>query len=68
MEEENEPTLEERAKAVLEQLTITTPEGVLNDQPLPEWLAEPWAAAIVDPYDPDFENSVIKAEAWLASR
>ena len=33
--EEAEPTWEERAQAVLAQLTITTPEGVINDQPLP---------------------------------
>lgn len=64
---ESEQTFQERAQAVLERLTITTPEGVMNDEPLPAWLAEPWAASIVDPHDPDFESAVIKAEAWLAS-
>lgn len=69
MEEvENEQTFEERAQVVLASLTITTPEGVINGEPLPEWLAQSWAAVIVDPHDPDFESSVIKAEAWLASR
>jgi hypothetical protein len=66
--EQAEPTWEERAQAVLAQLTITTPEGVINDQPLPEWIVLPWAATIVDPHDPQFESSIIKAEAWLASR
>ena len=66
--EEDQPTLEERAQAVLAQLTITTPEGVLNGEPLPEWLAQPWAASIVDPHDPEYEQSIIKAEAWLAGR
>lgn len=66
--EESEQTFEERAQAVLAQLTIPTPEGVMNDEPLPAWLAESWAASIVDPHDPNFENAVIKAEAWLASR
>lgn len=66
--EQDEPTWEERAQTVLSQLTITTPEGVIHGEGLPEWLALPWAAAIVDPHDPDFESSVIKAEAWLASR
>lgn len=65
---EDESTFEQRAQAVLARLTITTPEGVINGEPLPEWLAEPWAASIVDPHDPEFESSVIKAEAWLESR
>lgn len=69
MEEvENEPTFTERAQAVLGQLSMTTHEGIMNDHPLPDWIVQPWAAAIFDPYDPDFESSVIKAEAWLASR
>jgi hypothetical protein len=68
MEELEEPTLEERAQAVLDQLTITTREGVISGEGLPDWLAQPWAASIVDPYDPDYESSIIKAEAWLASR
>jgi hypothetical protein len=62
-----EKTLEDRARAVLDQLTIPTSEGVLRGEPLPEWLAEPWAAALVDPHDPNFPDSVVKAESWLQS-
>lgn len=69
MEEEPvEPTLEERAQAVLDQLIIPTPEGIINGEPLPEWLVQPWAASIVDPHDPEFANSIVKAEVWLQSR
>lgn len=67
-EEQAEPTLEERAQAVLDQLMIPTPEGIMNGEPLPEWLVQPWAAAIVDPHDPDFPSSILEAEAWLQSR
>lgn len=68
MTEETEPTLEERLALVLSQLTMTTPEGVIHGEPLPEWLGKSWAAALVDPHDPDFESSIIEAEAWLISR
>jgi hypothetical protein len=67
MEEAEEPTWEERARAVLDRLTITTPEGVISGEGLPDWLAQPWAASFIDPHDPDYEASIVKAEAWLTS-
>jgi hypothetical protein len=52
---------------VLDRLTITTPEGVISGEGLPDWLAQPWAASFIDPHDPDYEASIVKAEAWLTS-
>lgn len=64
-----EPTWEERAADALSRLAETMPTGddVVAGKPLPEWMGKPWLAALTDPADPKFTDSVIKAEAWLAS-
>lgn len=68
-EQLTEPTWEERAATALSRLAETMPTGdeVLNGTALPEWMGQPWLAALTDPADPKFTDSIIKAEAWLES-
>ena len=66
----NEPTLQERAATALATLAATMPTQaeILAGAPLPEWMGANWLAALTDPDDPRFADSVLKAEAWLATR
>lgn len=63
-----ELTAEERAAAALSKLaeTMPTTEQALNGEPLPTWMVSPWLAALTDPADKKFMDSILKAEKWLA--
>jgi hypothetical protein len=65
-----EPTWEQRAARALATLAETMPTGeevALEGKPFPDWMTSSWLPPLTDPADPKFTDSVLKAEAWLAS-
>lgn len=62
---EEEQTPEEQVSELLAILQPPTVESVLAGEPFPEWFGQSWAAALVDPHDPDHLNAIAQAKAWL---